>query len=61
MSKVYQYYLDNQEELETNFEEYISYKDWGSGDDKIKITDELFFEWVADQQEKFHKMEDLDV
>lgn len=61
MSKVYQYYLDNQDELHADFEEYIFEHDWGSGDDKIKITDEIFFEWVADQHEKFHKMEDLDV
>jgi hypothetical protein len=61
MSKVYQYYLDNQETLENDFTDYISYKDWGSGDDKIKITDEIFFEWVADQHEKFHKMEDDNV
>jgi hypothetical protein len=41
-------YAFNQEEVETAWREYISSQDWGSGEDLIKITDEMFWEFVED-------------
>ncbi len=49
MSKVYEYYLQNQEELDNEWEIYIIENDWGSGEDRIKITDEMFMEFVEEQ------------
>jgi len=57
MSKVYEYYLQNQEELEAEWADYVISHDWGSGEDKIKITDDIFFEWVSDQIDKNFPME----
>ena len=51
MSKVYEYYLNFQEELENDWQEYIIENDWGSGQDKITITDEMFMEFVEERME----------
>lgn len=51
MSKTYEYYLNNQEEIENQWEEHLYSNDWGSGEDKIQITDEMFWEFVEDKME----------
>jgi hypothetical protein len=40
------YYTDNQDEIEKEFSQYLSENDWGSGEDKIIISDKLFFSWL---------------
>lgn len=38
----------NEDALNAEWEEYISFQEWGSGQDRIKITDHMFFEWAYD-------------
>ena len=40
------YYTNNQDEIEKSFSEYLSENDWGSGEDKIIISDQIFFDWI---------------
>lgn len=46
------FYDENQEELETLWEEHLSYGEWGSGLDSIRITEDMFWEFVEEQMEK---------
>lgn len=51
---VVEYYNQNQEELEQSWAEYLGEGEFGSGEDKIKITDEMFWEFVEEKfQEEF--------
>ena len=43
-----QFYDLNPDLCEAHFEEYISFGEWGSGDDKISITDDMFWEFIQD-------------
>jgi hypothetical protein len=52
MSRVYEYYLSMQEELDEQWQDYVYENDWGSGEDKITITDDMFFEFVEEKMEK---------
>lgn len=42
------FYTNNQDQLEGAWEDYISEGEWGSGEDKINITDGMFWEFVED-------------
>ena len=46
-NKIYNWYLDNQDDIENSFSEYVSFGEWGSGEDRID-TDSLFDEYVED-------------
>ena len=46
-----QFYNDNQDWLEDGWSEYLIENDWGSGEDKIKISEDMFWEWVETQLE----------
>jgi len=46
---VEQYYDENTESLEQAWEEHIANNDWGSGEDRITITDQMFFEFVEEK------------
>lgn len=52
MKSLEQFYNDNQTEIETMWAEYLSYGEFGSGEDRIKITDDMFWEFVQDVQDK---------
>ena len=43
-----QFYSDNQDEIETLWEIHLSEGEWGSGYDRINITDKMFWEFVED-------------
>lgn len=45
------YYENNQDEIEKSWEEYIVDNEWGSGLDTIKITDDIFWEFVEKKRE----------
>ena len=45
------YYNDNQSLLETEWENHLSSNDWGSGQDSIPITDEMFWEFVEEYKD----------
>ena len=47
-TKVQRYYDKNQEYLDEAWQEYLANDDWGSGEDTIKITDDMFWEFVED-------------
>lgn len=53
MSRIYDYYnslnSQTQEQMEYEWQEHLLENDWGSGEDKIKITDNMFFEFVAEK------------
>jgi len=51
MSKVYEFYSQFQDELEKEWEEYLADGEWGSGEDKINITDKMFWEFIEDRME----------
>lgn len=40
------FYDHNQEFCEEKFAEHVIENDWGSGEDKITITDDMFWEFV---------------
>lgn len=43
-----EFYNLNQEDIDSHWEEYIFENEWGSGEDRIKITDLMFWEFVED-------------
>lgn len=43
-----EYYNKNQDYIELLWEEHVISNDWGSGEDKIQITDEIFWEWLEE-------------
>ena len=45
------FYYDNQDELEKEFEIYVTEKEWGSGEDRIRITEDTFWEFVEEKLE----------
>lgn len=45
---LHKYYNDNQDAIEEQFAQYVSEGEWGSGDDKIEITDDIFWDFVED-------------
>jgi len=45
------YYRDNQDELDAEWEDYLSYGEWGSGEDQIKITNEMFWEFIEEKMD----------
>lgn len=45
---LHKYYNDNQNAIEEQFAQYVSESEWGSGDDKIEITDCIFWDFVGD-------------
>jgi hypothetical protein len=47
--EVREFYEENQEELENDFENYVLENEWGSGEDKIRITDTVFWEFVEEK------------
>jgi hypothetical protein len=52
MSKVLeQFYLENQDFLEEAWTEHIVAGEWGSGEDRLNITDDMFWEWVEEQHD----------
>lgn len=46
------FYHQYQDELEKGFSEYISEGEWGSGEDRITITDDMFWEYVSQEHER---------
>lgn len=51
-TEVERYYENNSDRLEEEWEEHLYSNDWGSGEDKINITNEMFWEFI---EEQFHK------
>lgn len=51
------YYKNNQDEIEASWEEKLSYMELGSGEDKIKVTDNMFWEYVEEGFLQFTKKE----
>lgn len=51
------FYYDNQDLLEDEWEEYVVEHDWGSGEDKIKITDEIFWDFIEGRFQEGWKYE----
>ena len=49
--KLNNFYNNNQDELEREWELYIYDREWGSGEDKITITEGMFWEWVEEEME----------
>ena len=52
ITSVEEYYNANQDILDEAYQEYINSNDWGSGKDKIKLTDEHFWEFVENVMSK---------
>lgn len=46
------YYYDNQDELHRMWDIHVSEGEWGSGEDKIVLTDDMFWEFVEDIYEE---------
>lgn len=53
MSEIYEFYYDNQDLLEEMWEDYITSNDWGSGEDRINLTEDIFWEFIEDQMENW--------
>lgn len=45
------FYESNQDSLDNAWIEHISCGEWGSGEDRINITDEMFWEFIEDKME----------
>ena len=45
---VTEFYNQNDEVLEQMWEEHVATEDWGSGSDRIEITDAMFWDFVSD-------------
>lgn len=45
------FYEDNQTEVELRWAEFLSESDFGSGEDRIVISDEMFWEFVGNLYE----------
>lgn len=43
---LFKFYDNNCKYIEELWEDYIMNKEWGSGEDRIKITDSMFWEFV---------------
>jgi hypothetical protein len=54
VDKLFHYYAERCDEIETAWHEYIRENDWGSGEDVIKIDDNMFWEFVEDFYEREH-------
>jgi len=52
MSKIHDYYEANEDILANSWAEYLSYAELGSGEDKIKITEEMFWEFIEEKMEE---------
>ena len=51
-TKLENFYNQNQTEVEIAWAEHLSEGEFGSGEDTIKITDDMFWEFVEDFQDK---------
>lgn len=49
MTKLEEYYDDNQKRLDDLWQDHISFGEWGSGEDAIVITDKMFWQFVEEQ------------
>lgn len=52
MTEDEKYYYDNTEYVDERWSDYISYKDWGSGEDRTTITDDMFWQFVQELADK---------
>lgn len=44
------FYYDNRQELDDQFDQYLSEFEWGSGEDRINIDrEDLFWDWIGDR------------
>jgi len=43
------FYHQHQEEIDNQWQDHIYSNDWGSGEDRIRITDEMFWEFVEER------------
>jgi hypothetical protein len=59
-TKLEKFYNENQDELHRDWDDYISYKEMGSGEDKIEVTDDMFWEFVEERMEE-QEMEEKNV
>lgn len=41
-----EYYESEQDMLHEAFDQYVDENEWGSGNDRIKITDAIFWEFI---------------
>lgn len=46
------FYRDNQSFIDDAWSEYLSFGEWGSGEDRIEITDDMFWEFVEEIMDK---------
>jgi len=46
------FYHENMAELEKEYEEMISYRDFGSGEDRISVNEDMFWEFVEEKMEE---------
>jgi hypothetical protein len=46
--EVENFYNENQDMIETAWEDHLSFGEFGSGEDRINITDDMFWEFVED-------------
>lgn len=45
---LFKFYDNNRRYIENLWEDYVMNKEWGSGEDKINISDAMFWEFVED-------------
>jgi hypothetical protein len=51
-NEAYNYYLENEEDVDFEWEEHIGSGEWGSGEDEIKISEDMFWEFVEERMAK---------
>ena len=52
MEKLEDFYFYNDDRIYSMWREYIDGNDWGSGDDRIRVTDDMFWAFVAGVYER---------
>lgn len=43
---LYNFYASNMDDIEESWAQHVSESEWGSGEDEISITEDMFWEYV---------------